>query len=170
MLEETIDILLATGILGYSPRERHILGCRMRQLILVLPIIEKVVECVFRTLYLGFSWTMNPERIVIDTQFQALRLTLGSNILESLRAVMGHIATLIFGKHRDKTIRTNHVIARWFEIGCNIVDDFVPLVGGKIHIGVAYTFSVLQHAILIYTPIERSLHTIVDTFHYRKVG
>jgi hypothetical protein len=58
----------------------------------------------------------------------------------------------------------------WFEIGCNIVDDLVPLVGGKIHIGVAYTFSVLQHAILIYTPIERSLHTIVDTFHYRKVG
>ena len=67
MLKEAINILTATWILGYSPREIHIFGCRMRQLILVLPIIEEVVECVFRTLYLGFSWAMNPERIVVNT-------------------------------------------------------------------------------------------------------
>ena len=67
MLEEAIDILLATGILGYSPREIHVLGSRMRQLVLILAIIEEVVEGIFRALYLGFSWTMNPERIVVNT-------------------------------------------------------------------------------------------------------
>ena len=111
MLEEAIDILLATGILGYSPREIHVLGSRMRQLVLILAIIEEVVEGIFRAFYLGFSWTMNPERIVIDTQFQALRLTLGCNVLKSLRTIMGHITALILGKHWDETIRTNHVIA-----------------------------------------------------------
>ena len=78
MLEEPIDILLCTGLLAHYPREPHVLGIRI--LNGLFAIIHKVPKGVICPLNLGVQRAVNPQRVVIDAQFEATGFALGHEI------------------------------------------------------------------------------------------
>ena len=90
MLEESVDIFLATRILGHSPVEPLVFGARV--LHSSLPVVIQVGKGIVCSLNPCFTRTVNPQRVVIYTQFEPLGLALGHEVFQRNRAILGHIS------------------------------------------------------------------------------
>ena len=124
MLEESVDIFLATRILGHSPVEPLVFGARV--LHSSLPVVIQVGKGIVCSLNPCFTRTVNPQRVVIHAEFEALRLAFRHKVFERDGAILRHIARRVGREHGDEAVGAYHVISVRLEVRSHPVDDFVP--------------------------------------------
>ena len=166
VLEESVDIFLASGILGHGPMKPVILYTGV--LNLRLSIIIEVGKGIVGSFNLGLTGTVNPERVVIHAEFQSLGLAFGHQVFQRDGAILGHVARGIGGEHGDETVGADHVIAVGLEVGSHKVDHLVPLVGRNVDGG--DTLALLFVAVFIHAPVERCLHVVMDALNDGQFG
>ena len=151
MTKEAINILLCSLLFTHNPTEPLVLDIRIRPF--CASIVEQLSEGAVCTLDFRVKWTMNPQRIVIDTQAQPTCLAFGHKVRQRHGTIVGHISRGVFCLHGDEAISAHHIVAVRFQVGCHPIDYLIPLSFGKVHVIAADTGFLLFVGIFIDTPV-----------------
>ncbi len=139
MLEESLEVLLGTRMTGNDPPKILIL-VRMQHILVESGIIAQAAHLDgIRSRDDGIGvCIVEPERTVVDTEFQALGLQHGHDILElhfrrvlvfPYMTVASHVTVIT--AHGREAIGNEHIIAVGLEILRHVIAGFLPVVHGK---------------------------------------